>query len=1547
MWLSTTKQLNEIRICILLAQTEEELSQCADSMKIIEIMDNLEELHSIVSGYIKNNLMYMSGESNCIQGNYDIDDPLGIHVITSVETIGLGINPGEPIPGDFEPASGYFVSAGSGLNSVTGADGNFVISGVPAALLYEVPETGLQEIIEVYNICVTAMHPLMAGLISANPFALNSDQDNDGIPDDWETNNGLNPADSTDAFADADNDTLINALEYLYLLNPNDPDTDDDNIGDYSEVLGGYYYTYNYPIEQPRIFSLSPNVGAPGDTVVITGEGFGDSSSAITVSFNGLSAWVGEVTPTTIVTVAPENVRSGPVYVAVDGSVSTPQTFYLDATPGSFEDITIVDTVAYLVDGSGIAGLQIFTLTDPENPALLGACDIPGYPAGIQVKGDKAYIIKAAPGLTWQPPGTDNGLTIVDVSDPRNPFVLGSFQIKYYDSYNGYWNYAPFCDIEVLGDKAYVVYQPVERMQRFAMSVIDVSSASNPRLIETVPIPPSVSSWGVSGVAITLQGEHAYMGCEERDYYGLYPHQLSIVDVAGNPFCPKVVGSVTLPGKPGEISLRGNYAFVPTAEQGLTVVDVSNISAPVVVATVAANLNAVDIFISGDSAYVADGDAGVAVFDISNPLSPTLANSYATPGSAKGVIVAGNRLYVADGASGLQHFPTAAGDDTTPPTVAGFRPFAASTASIVAPITLQFSELISPATINSSTFPVSAASDTLPGTYTIHENLITFEPLPPFLPAGQTISWSATDGIKDWAGNASVPSASSFQTEFIYAPISQLSIAGQPSKVWVHNDLAYVAFHNGFDYGASGGLQIFDVSNPLLPQELGSLQMEGGAIDVAVNNDTAYLSFRKKANMYDEWRNFLASVDVSDPGSPALLDTLDLSFWDHNNGWQAALYHIALRSDKLYAAAEHGLGKHNFAIVDISNSSDLNIICKENYQYGSQNIYNKGIAFDGRYAYLIGITAQNDGMLTILDATTDSLKPERLGYKRLPHTTGYPFINGSHHGIEARGAELTVACGDSGLKIFDITDPLTPALSGSALFCGPAYGLDAAAQQAFVADYTCGFNDVDISNPGSLPKITHCTNRGAEAVFIYGKYAYVCDRAGYVQIIPIIPGEDAANPTVVSINPLNGVSAPHNTPITATFSETIDPASINSTTFNINVGGQTIAGRYTIQNDKATFEPDYFYPANQTVNVVLNTGIKDIAGNPLGSDISSSFTSTFVPSILSTIESASDASAVFERDDTLFVGADYGFQIYNVTDPLSPTLVGSIDSIGVVQCIEVVNQYAYVAKLGRDAYGHLSDPRNGLSIIDLSNPAAPAEIAHWTVGPFDGEYVGIYDLRVIGDYLFAVCPGIQNFSYDFLVFDISNPSTPALEVTLQSQSTWANYGMEIVGNLAYIFGWGTWFEIIDISDPLSPASLSSFRFTTQYQPAQNRYGVEISGDYAFLAASDSGLVILDVSDSTTISQVASLNIGGNARDLAMAGDSVYVANSNAGLAGVDATNLNSLNIFHVVHTPGEPAAVALSARLAYVADGASGVQIIMLNPVVTATTLDRFGLLKK
>jgi hypothetical protein len=106
-------------------------------------------------------------------------------------------------------------------------------------------------------------------------------------------------------------------------------------------------------------------------------------------------------------------------------------------------------------------------------------------------------------------------------------------------------------------------------------------------------------------------------------------------------------------------------------------------------------------------------------------------------------------------------------------------------------------------------------------------------------------------------------------------------------------------------------------------------------------------------------------------------------------------------------------------------------------------------------------------------------------------------------------------------------------------------------------------------------------------------------------------------PTVISTVPVNGATGvPTNQALTATFSEAMTPASINSSTFLLTVrGGASVSGvvTYVAAGSVATFTPDASLAPNTEYTATITTGAEDLGDNALAQEYVWAFTTAALP----------------------------------------------------------------------------------------------------------------------------------------------------------------------------------------------------------------------------------------------------------------------------------------------------------------------------------------------
>lgn len=112
---------------------------------------------------------------------------------------------------------------------------------------------------------------------------------------------------------------------------------------------------------------------------------------------------------------------------------------------------------------------------------------------------------------------------------------------------------------------------------------------------------------------------------------------------------------------------------------------------------------------------------------------------------------------------------------------------------------------------------------------------------------------------------------------------------------------------------------------------------------------------------------------------------------------------------------------------------------------------------------------------------------------------------------------------------------------------------------------------------------------------------------------------DTTPPTVLQVNPADlAIGVPINSTINATFSEAMDPLTIN--TANFTVTGVTGTVAYNATSRIATFTPSSNLANVSTYTATINTHVKDLTGNALAGNKIWSFSTPLIPVVLPSVD---------------------------------------------------------------------------------------------------------------------------------------------------------------------------------------------------------------------------------------------------------------------------------------------------------------------------------------
>jgi hypothetical protein len=162
-------------------------------------------------------------------------------------------------------------------------------------------------------------------------------------------------------------------------------------------------------------------------------------------------------------------------------------------------------------------------------------------------------------------------------------------------------------------------------------------------------------------------------------------------------------------------------------------------------------------------------------------------------------------------------------------------------------------------------------------------------------------------------------------------------------------------------------------------------------------------------------------------------------------------------------------------------------------------------------------------------------------------------------------------------------------------------------------------------------------------------------------------GGPGTAPTVVSTTPANGATGvATSSPLTVTFSQTMDCTTITASTFGAAVGGVAIPGTVACSGATATFTPTAALIAGTSYAAAVLAGVKDPTGLALAATYSWSFATDTTPTVVSTTP-ANGATGV-SVSSVLSVTFSQAMDCSTITAATLGASVGGVAVPGAVTC---------------------------------------------------------------------------------------------------------------------------------------------------------------------------------------------------------------------------------------------------------------------------------------
>jgi hypothetical protein len=151
------------------------------------------------------------------------------------------------------------------------------------------------------------------------------------------------------------------------------------------------------------------------------------------------------------------------------------------------------------------------------------------------------------------------------------------------------------------------------------------------------------------------------------------------------------------------------------------------------------------------------------------------------------------------------------------------------------------------------------------------------------------------------------------------------------------------------------------------------------------------------------------------------------------------------------------------------------------------------------------------------------------------------------------------------------------------------------------------------------------------------------------------------------------------------------------------------------------------------------------------------------------------------------INSNLDFQIFDLANPSNPSLIGELN---------VGGGYENFIRAGN--YGFMSGSNNGFDVLDLSNEAQPTFVTNYSYGN-GAEY---RSMELVGDYLY-----LTSVFWGLEIVDVSDPTSPA-HVSVLDTGDSSGVGVTSDGHFAFVQS-TTEMLLVDVLNPFNPQILAT------------------------------------------------------------------------------------------------------------------------------------------